>query len=298
MNANINDYLIIENLVDYIQIIQLPYIIIIDNNTKYNSNPDNNYIKVYNTNVKDNKTYYFLLDSNDSPAFSHWIYESFIYIKLLIDLNQKIQNIKILTKNHKKYVKSFLNFFNITNEIVYKVDNYNNITYLPVILSITNKIINPENNIYFNYHLNYYLTYIKNNIINISSNNKCVFLSRNNIDNFAPNDRKITNIDKIKEIIVKNGGVVLDTYHLNNIKYQFSIVNNSDIIILDYGSSLFVNCLFLENKKIYIINNFDFYKSQTKEYPFMKYFIDKISIKNNISLINSDDLILIDNISI
>lgn len=63
MNANINDYLIIENLVNYTQIIQIPYIIIIDNNTKYNSNSDNNYIKVYNTNVKDNKFYYFLLDS-------------------------------------------------------------------------------------------------------------------------------------------------------------------------------------------------------------------------------------------
>ena len=80
MNTDINDYLIIENLVDYLHIYLTQFIEVTVNNN--NNNNNNNkftdksgdlYIKVINTisdntNIKDNKSYYYLLDSAGSLA--------------------------------------------------------------------------------------------------------------------------------------------------------------------------------------------------------------------------------------
>lgn len=42
------------------------------------------------------KTYYWVID-----ALEHWVYESFIFIGILIKLNDKYKDIKILTSNKK-----------------------------------------------------------------------------------------------------------------------------------------------------------------------------------------------------
>jgi hypothetical protein len=47
---------------------------------------------------------------------------------------------------------------------------------------------------------------------------------------------------------------VLNTYQINNLALQFSIVNSSNIIIVNYGSSYYFNCLFLQNKKIIVLD--------------------------------------------
>jgi hypothetical protein len=306
MDIDVNDYLIINNLIDYKYILEHPYIYIdiynkssniIDN--KYHDNLGNLNVIVNNDNnndnYNDNKTYYFILDGDDY-GLAHWIYHAFTCVDILQNLNITNNNIKILTKNNKRIVKNMLAFFNINNEIVYNIDNYNNITYCPLILSLNYKNRDPNTDKYFQYHLNYYINYIKNNLINLSTNNKLLFLPRNNFDNNIITDRIIENTDKIKEIIVNNNGVVLDTYHLNNIKYQFSIINNSNIIVLDFGSSFLFNCIFLENKKIYVIDNTNTLEGQCKILPYIRYLIDYITSKNNVEIINSTQIELIENI--
>jgi hypothetical protein len=321
MNTETNDYLKIENLVDYNHTYQELFIEVTvninnnNNNNKFNDNSGDLYVKIIktindNSIVKDNKSYYYLMDSANSAAFGHWVYETLITINILRELNKNNDNIKILTKNDKKYVKNLLKFFNINNEIIHKIDNHNNITYLPLILSLNyihkdpmKDYKDPEKNIYFNYHLDYYINYMKNNIINISSNNNgCIFLPRNDFDNYVrdylPNkERIIVNKDKIKEIVINNGGVVLDTYHLNNIKYQISIINDFKTIILDYGSSVYFNCAFLENKNIYIIDNYGTFYQEIRDCPYTKYILEKFFSKNNIYFINSTQLELINNIT-
>jgi hypothetical protein len=313
MNTDINDYLIIENLVDYLHIYLTQFIEVTvnninnNNNNKFTDKSGDLYIKVINTisdntNIKDNKSYYYLLDSAGSLAFGHWIYESLISISILRELNKTNENIIILTRNDKKYVKNLLKLFNINNKIIHKIDNHNNITYSPLTLSLNFIHRDPVKDIYFNYHLDYYLNYMKNNIINLSTNNKCLYLPRNDFDNyvrdFLPNkERVILNKDKIKEIVVKNGGVVLDTYHLNNIKYQISIINDSDTIILDYGSNAYFNCAFMENKNIYIIDNYNTFYQEIRDCPYTKYLLNIFFSKNNIYFIKSTQLDLIDNIT-
>jgi hypothetical protein len=213
-------------------------------------------------------------------------------------LNNKYDNIKILTTNNKKYVKSILNFFNINNEIVYDITNYNNTCFFPKVYSLNTKdinIINIKDDEYYNRYLNEYINYITTNIKQIRKN-KLVFLPRNDKDNYLPNDRKINNTDVIKDIVINNNGVVLDTYNINNIEYQFTIVNDSDTIILDYGSSFFFNCIFLKNKKIYILDDTDCYICQSNKCCFLVYLYNIINNNNKVHFIKTTNIELLKNI--
>ena len=141
---------------------------------------------------KPEKTHYWIIDSPGDFALAHWIYESFIFIHILNELNElnaqgstgfaRSTGIKIMTKNPKKYVKSMLCFFGIKNEVVHQIDNYNNHSYFPKVYSM-NTSQNIETDKYYNLYLNSYISYIQRNISVIQSI-KAVFLPRNTIDNY------------------------------------------------------------------------------------------------------------------
>jgi len=281
LEASHHPYILMENLKDY----------------RYQSCVANLYTERYegcasSAAIDNEKTHYWIIDSAGEFALAHWIYETFIFIPILIELNMRITSpIKIMTKNPKKYVKSMLRFFGIKNEVVGKIDNYNNYCYFPKVYSM-NTSQHIETDEYYNLYLNLYISYIQRNVPSIESIN-LVFLPRNTIDNYEPNDRIIANTDKIKEIVIENGGTVLDTYALNNIKYQFVIINNADILILDYGSSVFLNCIFLKNKKIYIIDNLN-QAQQHHRFSINNFLYNKITSNNDVCIITSGDLSIIE----
>jgi hypothetical protein len=294
LEASHHPYILMENLKDY----------------RYQSCVANLYTERYegcassasSAAIDNEKTHYWIIDSAGEFALAHWIYEAFIFIPILIELNKYAANaakaakaakadIKIMTKNPKKYVKSMLRFFGIKNEVVGKIDNYNNYCYFPKVYSM-NTSQHIETDEYYNLYLNLYISYIQRNVPSIESIN-LVFLPRNTIDNYEPNDRIIANTDKIKEIVIENGGTVLDTYALNNIKYQFAIINNADILILDYGSSVFLNCIFLKNKKIYIIDNLN-QAQQHHRFSINNFLYNKITSNNDVRIITSGDLSIIE----
>ena len=244
---------------------------------------------------KNEKIYYWIFDAPGESALAHWIYESFIFVHILIGLNKQIKNIKILTRNNNKYVKTILNFFNIENEIVNEISNYNNVCFFPKVYSLNTTPTQIECDEYYNKHLNLYIQYIQSNL-QIVKKIKSLFLPRNDTDNHKENDRIINNTDNIKQIVIQNGGMVLDTYRLNNINYQFTIVNNADIIILDYGSSLYFNCIFLKNKKIYVLDDKDLYTEQMA-YESLRLLYKIIADNNDVKMITTHNLSLIEDIT-
>jgi hypothetical protein len=268
-----NKSLIIENVFDY----------------KYKFSTNNLIITKYNGNGNDNekekeKSYYFILDGNNSKDFGFWIFESFIFINLLIELNKNNKNIKILIKrfnnNNDKLdndIIKILKFFNINNEIVNKIDNYNNICYSPVIYSLYHHRHNLNKDSYYNYHLNYYINYINSNL-NDYKKNKNVFINNNS------NNLDDTNI---KKFIIKNNGIIIDDFDIKN---NFSILNNATNIFLFYNSSFYFNCIFLQNKNIYIIENYIYRPNGINSHilgnPFLKYLHDFIFNNNKICLLN------------
>jgi len=258
------------------------------------------YIDQYNPNensklFKNEKTYYWIFDAPGESALGHWIYESFIFVHILIGLNKQIKNIKILTRNKCKYVKTILNFFNIENEIVNEISNYNNVCFFPKVYSLNTTPTQIECDEYYNKHLNLYIQYIQSNL-QIVKKIKSLFLPRNDTDNYKENDRIINNTDNIKKIVIQNGGMVLDTYRFNNINYQFTILNNADIIILDYGSSLYFNCIFLKNKKIYVLDDKNLYTEQMA-YESLRLLYKIIADNNDVKMITTHNLSLIEDIT-
>lgn len=206
---------------------------------------------------------YFVFDCPAYDALMHWVVECFIFVPIFIKLKETYPNIKILTSNTKRYIVNIFKFFNITNEIVHTIDNKTaNICFFSPIISMND----------LSYLTDVYSKYIKLYIENISlkipngsyynSNsptNKVLFLPRNSKDNYKPNDRIIHGTEDIEQNIIDNGGVVLNTYQINNLFIQWGIVMNSDVIIVDFGSSFLFNCLFLKNKKIIVLNNHGFF---------------------------------------
>ena len=196
---------------------------------------------------------YFMFDSPGEDAFAHWVYESFIFYPMLQKLNEKYKNIKIVTKNTKKYVKLLCNFFNIKNKLINYIESDNNVCFFPPVLALNDLYINHE--LYILY-INKFIYDINSKIENVNlSINKILCLPRNNVDNYKHNDRSIEHIESIKKNVIDLGGVVLNSYELNNLFLQFSIINNSQNIIVDYGSSFLVNCIFCKNKKIIVLDN-------------------------------------------
>lgn len=244
---------------------------------------------------KNEKIYYWIFDAPGESALGHWIYESFIFVHILIGLNKQIKNIKILTRNNCKYVKTILNFFNIENEIVNEISNYNNVCFFPKVYSLNTTPTQIECDEYYNKHLNLYIQYIQSNL-QIIKKIKSLYLPRNDTDNYKENDRIINNTDNIKQIVIQNGGMVLDTYRLNNINYQFTIVNNADIIILDYGSSFHFNCIFLKNKKIYVLDDKGLYNGGMA-FESLRLLNKIIADNNDVKIITTHNLSLIEDIT-
>ena len=197
---------------------------------------------------------YYIFDCPGEDALFHWIGECFIFYPVMLQLQEIYPNVKILTKNTKKYVRNIFNFFNIKNEIVNNIQTANNICFFSPILALNDMSHNIE---LYKKYVNIYIQNINTQLLNfkLPLNNKIVLLPRNNNDNYAPNDRILPGIEDIEENIISIGGIVLNTYQINNIKLQWSILENSEIIILDMGSSFFFNCIFLKNKTIILLNN-------------------------------------------
>jgi hypothetical protein len=235
------------------------------------------------------KSYYFILDSNASRDFGYWIFENFIFIDLLIRLNKTIPNIKILSKISNYNIKNILEYFNINNEIVNKIDNYNNICYSPKIYSIY-YIHRLNNDDYFNYFLINYINRIVLNLdININKYNN-VFI------NFNPENPNY-NEDIIKTLKMNNknnNSIFIDNIH-ENIKYNLSVINNANTIILLFDPSLYYNCIFLEKKTIIIIEDNPFRPNglgtQINANPFLDYLFNIIASKNNIYILKLENLL-------
>ena len=198
----------------------------------------------------DQTNYYFIFDCPGEDAIGHWVYESFMFHSLYSELKKQYPTLQVLSSNKKKYVKLLFRFFDLDDNIIYELDTTKkNICFFPPITSF-NELLHPD--IFLKY-LDIYSNSIQSRLINFPKKNKCLFLPRNTVDNYVSNDRTIPYTNIIRDNVIEIGGTVLNTYELNNIDFQYNIVHNSDIIILDFGGSLLFNTIFLENKTILLL---------------------------------------------
>jgi hypothetical protein len=250
--------------------------------------------------LSSNREIFYIFECTGYDAFAHFFFESFIFYKNIIELTKIYPNIKILTNNKKKYVKSLFKLFNINNEIIYHntdyssekyISNDNNICFFPKLISLCDYNIDV---VYFTKLINEIIEEINNKIPQLLTSNNILLLPRNSVDNFTANDRIndriIYGIEEIKSNIIELGGIVLDTYSLNNMYHQFMIIKNSNIIICDFGSSYFINAIFLKNKKIIVLDNYNLYKLQTSNSSPASVINSIIMQNNNVIIIEPQNI--------
>jgi hypothetical protein len=225
---------------------------------------------------------YYIFDAPGGDAFGHWIFESFIFVDYFLEIKKLYPHVKIVTSNKKRYVYNFFKMLNINNDIVYSM-NKSNICFFSPVISLNDTNIDT---IFFEHHIIKFVDKISS-YINTYTIYNTIFLPRNTKDNFIQNDRIIHGSDNIEEHIIQIGGTSLNTYELNNIKLQLNIINSFTNIILDWGSSLLVNGIFLKNKNIIILDNYrSFYQLK---FPAISTIYNLISKNNKLHLILPSD---------
>ena len=100
-------------------------------------------------------------------------------------------------------------------------------------------------------------------------------------------------MDQIEDNIVNRDGTVLNTYQINNIEIQLAIIQSFKTIILDYGSSLSFNGIFLKGKNIIVLDNCNWKGQQTTRFKALKYLFDFIGERNNVKVITPMTSLLI-----
>lgn len=230
---------------------------------------------------------YFIIDTHAHCAFSHWIFESAIFLPMFIDLRKKHPEMKLMLKEYRKYKELFCSYFGIKqNEIVYnyeqKIDNFlnpeenyiqnqNNVCYFPKPISaLNNKEISPE---YIQLVNEFRLFFV--DVQQRSKTIHTLLLPRQSNENQKANDR----ICDTQELEKSNKVITLNTDKVNLLAEQVYIVKSSQNIIVTDGSPYLWNGFISENSNIVVLGDCTVW--QCREFKKLEYIERVIMIMNN-----------------
>lgn len=254
-------------------------------------------LNVYQVPDTDNKTepvVYFLLEAPGEDAFAHWIYESAVFLPLLGALRSVYPHIQLLTRNTKRYVKNLLLFMGYGDVPVVHYDQrqLHNLVLVPPLVSLNDRSLECGRDSLFGKMVNHWVDDVRQRLeldvdkrtVKCGSSGYTVFLPRNTRENYAANDRIVPQQQELIDSTIASGGIVLPTFEINNFYYQWMIVACAETVIVDYGSSFLVNCVFLKNKRIRVINSGSMLATQYT-FPGMKHIVDHICAQNKVEFV-------------
>ena len=231
---------------------------------------------------------YFILDSSNHAAFSHWVYESSTWIPFFVEIQKRFPSCRLVLKQMKTYKHLFLDFYGVSSESILVEPN-----------------IEPKNFCFFHTYTSlndtslpsiYYINFIEYQkklqfVPRVEKTIPFLYLPRGTKENFVgPNNRAYGIQTELKEIILKIGGTVYETDTTTDLIHQINMIRKAKVIILDYGSNLWVNGLFAQNSKLICLN---LGWHQHSQYPSLAILWQKIQETNTIQQIfahPSDDI--------
>lgn len=259
------------NNVEY-KILKIPNVV------SYNYNPAYEIIIHCNeTNFTETK-YYFCIDLFIDSAFSHWVFESGIYLPIYKTLLNKYPTLKLTLKHPRKYKKIFCDFFDIPDSCIeYKFDDTTNtICLFPNPISSLNYPEIPDE---YKLQLNYFMSLFSY----CHENNKTtdiLLLPRQKQENYSCNDR-LCEITEIEEWVNKqNNSLILNTDSIEKLTDQINVVSSAKTLILTDGSPFLVNGIFCKKTKIFLLYNITHHQSIT--YLKLRYIHDYIYENNEV----------------
>ena len=230
-------------------------VFIVENVVQYSLiNFNAHHIEVCNSDEKPVE-YYFVIDLLFHDAFSHWVYESAIYLPIFNKLKEIYPTIKILLKEKKQFKLLFLKFFHIMEtDIVYDIQPHN-VCLFPSPISVLN-----DNHYFTDTYKQILLQFITifsqySTSIDVSHVYDYIILPRQTKENYKNNDRSY-HMELIYEA-VRSISQNYDTLHTDTIvdlKDQIAAVQSAPNVILTDGSPFMVNNLFCNNQKLFVLD--------------------------------------------
>jgi hypothetical protein len=242
-------------------------------------------IKISNleTNLEKNNYYILEWDADSSSAFAHWVYECAVYIPYYLELKKKIPNLKIYITNKKKFKDIFLEYLGVEiNDIVYSIELPNTCVFHEFI-SLGLSFVSDEYKIILDNFLNYFpKKYEKENNI--------LFMPRQVKENYIGNNR-VYNTKDHEELIIgfDENNKILHTDNIEKLEDQIKMVQNSKTIIVTDGSPALVNIIFAKSCDIIILNS-NFFINHLITYSLIKYIVEQIVEKNEITIQYTKDM--------
>jgi hypothetical protein len=239
-------------------------------------------------------------------TFSHWVFESAVFLREFKQLKLVYPNLNILVNRnpHRSYKKLFFDLFGILESDIMYLNNIEDdsvdYTSIPpnsaciIMENFTQNSIAPDvertKNLYTQFYndIQCIMNCTVHKQISYSSQKKCdlqepfkfkkiknLWLPRNTIENYKANDRN-PDYTRIKQILRLKSHVVYDTILTKNFLEQIKILTDSEEIYLDLGGSLYVNGFFCVNSVINVIGG-----TPNESYPLLNLIIDLIKSRGN-----------------
>ena len=199
----------------------------------------------------DIETYYYYIDGIYDTAFSHWIFESGIYLNIFNRLQEKYPSIKLLSFHTKMFKSISYEAYNIPQScIVNHIENNKN----KVIFIKYGSLADHTNCEQFLAHVRKWHNYLIELRSMITKDIDILYLPRSRNENY----REISEISSIQQRLIPAmeqypNTTILYTDDIKNIADQVEIIRRAKIIILNEGSNFLVNGFFAEDSHIIII---------------------------------------------
>jgi hypothetical protein len=265
-----------------------------------NIHNSNQLFEHYDKNVieKDIDTkYFYLYETCFDLTFSHWIFESAIYLIFFKECKKKYPELMLLVKKNPKrnYKQLIFDILNIKNEDIYWFENedYNDCK--------SNYKNIPKNNVCIHtnpYYLNmkvfniiqqqYFTTLVLNFKSKVLSNIKYANIKDNDFLLFKKSNKEVytkanTSDNNIfNEVFSLIGGgeyIEHDPIETKHFYEQINLLLKSNNIFLPYGGALYVNGIFCKNSNIYIYGTVI---EGQMQYDALKIILNIINESNNI----------------
>lgn len=229
---------------------------------------------------------YFAAETLYNDAFSHWVFETAIYLPLFKKLKVQYPDLKLYLKNMRQYKILFCKYFGIEPEdIVYTFDtSLQSKCYFPSPISALNDTcLNPKYVDYLNRFMDCFLDAENKEIYSVN------IMPRQIKENYKGNDRSIS-FDVIIELTnTISNRIITMTDSIDNLQSQIDVVRCSKVNVFTDGSPFLVNGMFSHNKHI-IVSGQMCTDSQSINYLKLRYIRQKIINQNkSVSFIHGQE---------
>ena len=197
------------------------------------------------------KPIYFILDSMNHSAFCHWVYENALWLPLFHKIKKDYPSCKLIVEDRKQYKQLFLEFYNISSDDVclHKDIESGNTCFFHAYTSLND----PSIPLIYYKHVQDFQQRLST--ISVEKSIPILYLPRGTKENLqGPNNRSYNIQEQLKDILTASGGTVYETDKTLRLEDQIRIVKSAKIIVLDYGSNLWVNGLFAESSQLLCLN--------------------------------------------